>query len=112
MPRKRKVSEAGKIAGPEKVRAPKLSYGIIYSFIIALLVVLISGAYYKSSECTTGCKGENIANGYPYPWFIYNTYEGWQNGDINWLGGILDVAFWMLIAFVVMLVLYAAIKEV
>jgi hypothetical protein len=112
MPRKRKVPEAVEVVGHERTAVPKLSHAIIYSFIVALLVVVISGAYYKSLECTADCKGENIANGYPYPWFSYNTYEGWQSGDINWLGGILDVAFWMFIAFVIMLVLNAAIKEV
>jgi hypothetical protein len=80
--------------------------------IIALLVVLVSGAYYKSSECVGNCIGENILNGYPYPWFSYNTYNGWQAGSISWLDGILDLAFWMFIAYVIMLVLNAAIKEV
>ncbi|NYZ78752.1 hypothetical protein H0N99_01245 [Candidatus Micrarchaeota archaeon] len=112
MPRRKKVAEARNILGPEKVIGPKFSDAIVYSLIIALLVVLVSGAYYKNLECAGSCAGENIANGYPYPWFSYNTYQGWQTGSINWLGGIVDIAFWMFIAYVIMLVLNAAIKEV
>lgn len=111
MPRRKKVAKAKKISEPEKAM-PNFSDAIVYSLIIALLVVLVSGAYYKSSECAGSCIGENIENGYPYPWFSYNTYNGWQTGSINWLGGIVDIAFWMFIAYVIMLVLNAAIKEV
>jgi|SRR5271157_1944646 len=112
MPRRKKVTEARKILEPERITGPKFSDAIVYSVVIALFVVLVSGAYYKSSECAGGCTGENISNGYPYPWFSYNTYNGWQTGGINWLGGIVDIAFWMFIAYVIMLVLNAAIKEV
>jgi ABC-type multidrug transport system permease subunit len=112
MPRKKKVPEARKFAEREKAVSPKLSDCMLYSLLIALVAVFISGAYYRSIECAGSCIGENIANGYPYPWFSYSTYGGWQTGSINWLGGILDIFFWMFIAFVVMLVLNAAIKEV
>jgi hypothetical protein len=104
MPKKKKALPAKEIA------KPKVSDGIVYSIIIALLIALISGIYFKSSPCIS-CRGENIANGYPYPWFSYNTYEGWQRGNINWLGAILDIAFWAFIAYVIMLVFYAALKE-
>jgi hypothetical protein len=98
--------------GSEKVTGPNFSDAIVYSLLIALFVVLVSGAYYKISKCAGACTGENVSNGYPYPWFGYNTYQGWQTGSINWLGGILDIAFWMFIAYIIMLVLNAAIKEV
>ncbi len=111
MPRRKKAPRAVKTAGAKRVAGPSLSDGIFYSLIIALFVVFISGAYHESSGCTSNCIGENIANGYPYAWFIYNTYNGWQSGSINWLGGILDIAFWAFITFVIMLVLNAAIKE-
>ncbi|NYZ76444.1 hypothetical protein H0N98_04295 [Candidatus Micrarchaeota archaeon] len=112
MPRKKKAPEIRKVQEAVSISESKFSDGILYALIISLIVVLISGAYYKISECTENCVGQNIANGYPYPWFSYNTYYGWQSGSINWLGGILDIVFWAFIAFVVMLVLYAAIKEV
>ncbi len=111
MPRRKKAPGAVKIAEAKRVAGPHLSDGIFYSLSIALLVVFISGAYHESSVCANNCIGENIANGYPYAWFSYNTYDGWQTGSINWLGGILDIAFWAFITFVVMLVLNAAIKE-
>lgn len=111
MPRKKKLPEAVKTAEHKETTTPRISNVVLYSILISIIVVLISGAYYTSSECMGNCMGENITNGYPYPWFAYNTYEGWQAGNINWLGGILDVGFWAFITFFVMLVLYGAIKE-
>jgi ABC-type multidrug transport system permease subunit len=111
MPRKKKAYGVVKVAEPSRIAEPKVSDGIFYAIILSVLVVFISGAYYKSSGCAY-CQGENVANGYPYQWFSYNTYEGWQGGSINWLGAILDLIFWAFIAWVVMLVLYAAIKEI
>ena len=97
----------------KKILEPKVSDGIFYSFLIGLFVAFISGAYpLKSTPCVANCMGENIFNGYPYAWFSYNTYEGWQRGAIIWLGAIVDIAFWAFIAYVIMLIFYAAMKEV
>jgi hypothetical protein len=105
MPRK-------KAYATKRISEPKVSDGIFYALLIGLFVALISGVYFRSLPCVTNCIGENIINGYPYGWFSYNTYEGWQSGMIIWMGAILDMAFWAFIAYIVMLVFYAAIKEV
>jgi hypothetical protein len=111
MPRRKTSRDVKKAAGPEKKVYPSFSEGVLYAFLIGLVISLISGLYYKTTQCAGTCTGENVANGYPYPWFGYNTYEGWQTGAVNWLGSILDVVFWAFIAYVMMLVLHAAIKE-
>jgi hypothetical protein len=112
MPRKKKTYAAVKIAEAGRIAGPKVRDGIFYALIIAVLVVFISGAYYHSVECTGACQGQTVSNGYPYPWFTYNTYGGWQSGSIYWIGIIMDLIFWTFIACAVMLVLYAAIKEI
>ncbi|MEM3555794.1 MAG: hypothetical protein QXF56_03710 [Candidatus Micrarchaeia archaeon] len=105
MPRRRK-------ARPVRFAEPKFSDGVYYAILIGLIATFISGAYYKGIPCQMECIGENISNGYPYPWFTYNTYEGWQRGNIVWVGAVIDIAFWAFIAYLVMLILYAAMKEV
>jgi len=104
MPRKKKARQV-------RFAEPKFSDGVYYAVLIGLVAMLISGVYYKSTKCVTGCVGENIMNGYPYGWFAYNTYEGWQRGNILWVGAVLDIAFWGFIAYLLMLILYAAMKE-
>jgi len=111
MPRKKAAVAKKEAPVIKKVIAPKFSDGVFYSLLIGLVISVISGAYLKSYPCLTDCMGQNIVNGYPYGWFTYNTYEGWQRGAIVWVGAIMDVAFWAFIAYVVMLVLYGAMKE-
>jgi len=105
MPRKRTPAA-------KKTAQPKINDGIFYSLLVGLVVAFISGAYFKNVPCVTNCTGETIINGYPYGWFSYNTYEGWQRGIIIWMGAIIDVVFWAFIAYIVMLVFYAAMREV
>lgn len=110
MPRRKKPQKEA--AKPKFVVKPKISDGVYYAVLIGLVATLISGAYFKTVQCQLECIGDNIFNGYPYTWFTYNTYEGWQRGSIVWVGGILDIAFWAFLAYIVMLILYAAMKEV
>ena len=96
----------------KRIAEPKVSDGVFYAILIGLVVTLISGLYYNSTPCISNCLGESIVNGYPYAWFSYNTYEGWQRGTIVWIGGIVNIAFWAFIAYVIMLIFYAAMKEI
>ncbi|MCX6776916.1 MAG: hypothetical protein NTY73_03035 [Candidatus Micrarchaeota archaeon] len=95
----------------KKFVAPRVSDGVFYSLLIGLLITLITGAYFKSFPCLTSCIGQNIINGYPYGWFSYNTYKGWQTGAINFGGAFVDLIFWAFIVYIVMIVLHAAMKE-
>jgi len=95
----------------KKVVEPRVSDGIFYSLLIGLLITAITGAYFKSFPCLDNCTGQSVINGYPYGWFSYNTYEGWQKGAITWMAAILDVAFWAFIVYIVMIILHAAMKE-
>jgi len=111
MPRRKAAVAKKETPETKKIALPKFSDGVFYSLLIGLVVAVISGAYFKSYPCVANCMGQSITNGYPYGWFAYNTYEGWQRGSVVWVGAIIDVVFWAFIAYVVMIVLYAAMKE-